>query len=102
VLSCGFGHFLYSAFRSNTFGVLSLVFFFALTDLFDGAAPLCLRCPAPYGSYPCWAKSRGTLYAGQHASAIWHDPGDIKSKDLLKRSRGEASSAAAVKVPEGR
>ena len=26
---------------------------------------------------------------GQHASAIWHDPGDIKSKDLLNGPGGE-------------
>ena len=82
-LACGFG--CSSALNSaSNFRVLSCLF--AITHLFaDGN----LHSPCWLVAPLCPLRQKTAKEISSVAHAIWHDPGDIKSKDLLNGPGGE-------------
>ena len=83
-LACSFGYFLYSEFSIQLSGTLMSICHnsrFRRRTL--AIAALVISCSA---IAPAQNPAKGS---SSNAPAIWHDPGDIKSKDLLNGPGGE-------------
>jgi hypothetical protein len=83
-LACSFGYFLYSEFSIQLSGTLMFFYHTAFVRRWTLALAVLVVSFAVPATAQKPAKNSSSV-----APAIWHDPGDIKSKDLLNGPGGE-------------